>query len=298
MVLKLAKRNSSVWDFEVKHINDLNSEALVPCYCCKKVQWVGFPRSEYKEDLQHTLLTGYVCPVCRLNGENKKNEAEKAEIKQNQRIEAEKAYEKNLIESQLAQNHLAWDPTHKGANNELFAWVQKCQLENMLLTGDTGLCKTRILQYFGGMEIKAGRSVFYSPASLMLNKLSSAYSSSCAEGDVMLEKIFCFDLLIIDDLGKEIGSNSQVGRLWDIIDRRYIRDDQEKDIREGKILPLYAKNLNRSHGWKLWISTNLGIDDIFNKYEKNFNRAGDPLLNRLNSMCKVWEAPENKGLGI
>ncbi len=274
------------WDVEVKPFDADNMLALVNCFACKKPEWVKFPADEYRDALMLTLLKAHVCRAClAAAGQHKqeKNEAEK-------RAEAEAAYMRRLKGANFIKNYLDWDASYPGANIELFKWVEKRRYGSMFLTGYTGLCKTRILQYWGREAVKY-QSVYYSTASALLNAISSAYSEKCTAGDEFVEKINCYDLLIIDDLGKEIGSSSQIGRLWDIIDSRYIANDQAQKIRDGKINLIYAKELDRSHGWQLWISTNLEPEDIFNRYEKNNNRAGDPLINRLKTISEnnIWE---------
>ena len=269
------------WDIEVKHLGDGKSQALVKCFGCKRETWVDFPTEEYRDLLRLSILKAYVCPACLKADEFEKQARQKEEMEK----ETEAAYIKRLHETNLINNYLGWDETHPGANIELFKWVEARRFGSMLLTGSTGLCKTRVLQYWGREAVQY-QSVYYSTAAALLNKISAAYSEDCKTGDKFMEKIFTYDLLIIDDLGKEIGTNSQVGRLWEIFDWRYIRCLQEQDIRNGKMIPIYAKELNRSYGFQLWISTNLDDEDIFNRYERNYNRSGDPLLNRIATICE------------
>ena len=124
------------------------------------------------------------------------------------------------------------------------------ETHNLLFTGNTGLGKTFMSNCIANELIKKGKNVFYQTAPVLLetvidNKFNKYKNSN---NDDFYKNILETDLLIIDDLGTESLNSMKLSELFTILNTRLL-------------------NLNNKVT-KTIISTNLGIDNIFNTYEE------------------------------
>jgi DNA replication protein DnaC len=124
--------------------------------------------------------------------------------------------------------------------------------KNLLFSGSPGLGKTFLSGCIANEIIKQRFSVLYLPASEMLNIMSRhnffqfSDSNNRRDEDFKYSFIFDCDLLIIDDLGTEVISESKYSSILSVLDSRFAADS--------------------SRICKTIISTNLGISDIFDRY--------------------------------
>ncbi len=124
--------------------------------------------------------------------------------------------------------------------------------KNLLFSGSPGLGKTFLSGCIANEIIELGFSVLYLPASEMLNIMSRHNFFQFNDGvnneydDFKYNFIFDCNLLIIDDLGTEVISESKYSSILSVLDSRFAADS-------ARIC-------------KTIISTNLGISDIFERY--------------------------------
>lgn len=121
--------------------------------------------------------------------------------------------------------------------------------KNLLFTGNTGLGKTFMSNCIAYEILKKGKTVLYQTAPVLLENIIDYKLSSKKENSENINKsVLDVDLLIIDDLGTESLNSMKLSELFNIINSRIL-------------------NLNNKIT-KTIISTNLNINEIFNRYEE------------------------------
>ncbi len=121
--------------------------------------------------------------------------------------------------------------------------------KNLLFTGNTGLGKTFMSNSIAQELLKAGKTVLYQTAPILLeNVIDYKMSKQKNPNDNIYQSVLTVDLLIIDDLGTESLNSMKLSELFTILNTRIL-------------------NLNNKVT-KTIISTNLNIKDIFNHYEE------------------------------
>lgn len=210
---------------------------------------------------------------------------ENCKVRNKKELEAKKAVEvlpptsSRRAESRIDQHFLPFDSDHSSANHALMHWMGNHVNESVLLASPSGAGKTRVLCHYALKELSRGTVLYYRSADMM-DDLAAAFTRKESYGKHLLWKISTVDLLIIDDLFKEAISDTRIMRLWQIIDQRYIAWEQEKMIRAGRGFQWQKR------GWKTWISTNWGADELVARMgEQN----GAPILRRMIDMCQIWK---------
>lgn len=277
-------------------IADRGDKWLLKTRCCKCGNLAEV--EEYKSivesaDILESILKYAQCANCARAEALAADEREKKEQEATRRRQLDESYNRRRLESRIDNYLLGYDNNDPRANPELYRWCGERQDQCQLLTGETGQCKTRILQTYALQQLKAGHTVFYSPVIDLLDELAAMgkYPEKCR---AFIQQLYRVELLVLEDFGKEALTESKKSRLWQIIERRAIRYVQEQNIITGKWNPLYCR-IDRRDGWKLWMSTNCGTDDIYIRFEAAGNtKSGDPLNRRLLEMCDIWTPAARK----
>jgi len=113
---------------------------------------------------------------------------------------------------------------------------------NLLFSGDTGLGKTFLSACIARQVADAGHSVVYESAGHLFAKMERAKFSNDEEARREVQKYSECDLLIVDDLGTEMGGQFTTAALYSLINDRLL---------EGK---------------PMIISTNLNTEDMEKRY--------------------------------
>jgi len=93
--------------------------------------------------------------------------------------------------------------------------------ENFLLIGGTGLGKTHLSTAVAKTVIERGYDVVYTTVIKMFDDFEKKrFSSYSAENEHLTDRYFDCDLLIIDDLGCEMGTQFTVSALYNLINTR------------------------------------------------------------------------------
>jgi DNA replication protein DnaC len=104
---------------------------------------------------------------------------------------------------------------------ELFTLQFLADKQHVLLVGPVGVGKTFLAQALGAATVRAGRSVLFSRADVLLRELAQA------RADYTFEKVFrrflAPDLLIVDDFGLHRLTAQQSSDLYDLIIERHRR---------------------------------------------------------------------------
>ncbi len=119
---------------------------------------------------------------------------------------------------------------------------------SLLFIGKTGLGKTFLSLAIAGEIVKKGYSVYYTPASALVNALNGEYFGKTRPDIKTFELARDCDLLIIDDLGAEFDSKFGATALCELINGR---------IESPKPAPMI-------------ISTNLSVNEIERRYSARF----------------------------
>ena len=221
------------------------------------------------DDLMKVRREYAVCRSCQ-KAEAERLEAKKLEEAHARKMEElEAGYDKRLKESNLDVYALDYTVGDPRGNADLFRFVEMNQHECLWIAGKTGLCKSRILQYWGRRMLKH-TNVQYWPSMDLLSMLSD----HAKDIERYLRPIYETELLIIDDLGAECVTEARMKYLFNIIDRRVTGWEQKK---RGMI--------GRRFGCQLWITTN----DNGSKLYQNMREYAGPCIRRLQEICKVWE---------
>lgn len=115
---------------------------------------------------------------------------------------------------------------------------------NFILLGGTGLGKTHLSTAVAVAVIGRGYDVVYTTVINMLDDFEKKrFSSSHAENETVTDRYFDCDLLIIDDLGSELGTQFTVSALYNLLNTR---------LNEGK---------------PTIVNTNLSPSDLQTKYD-------------------------------
>lgn len=116
--------------------------------------------------------------------------------------------------------------------------------ENLLFTGPTGLGKTFLSSCIAKELLDKGKTVFYQTAFHVFNILEEYKfnKDKTAEAKEKVDLLFDVDLLIIDDLGTEFINSYTSSEFFNILNTRLL--EKKKTL----------------------ISTNLGMNELFNTY--------------------------------
>ena len=93
---------------------------------------------------------------------------------------------------------------------------------NLLFSGDTGLGKTFLSACIARSVADAGHSVVYESAGHLFGKLERAKFGGSEEDRLEAEKYSACDLLIVDDLGTEMGGQFVTAALYSLINDRIL----------------------------------------------------------------------------
>lgn len=221
---------------------------------------------DYMYDVYARILK---CPACMVAADREAAERKERERRRREAAANAELAERRLKASGLLKYELVYDPGDRRANPELFSFVSMHRDSSLWIAGRTGLCKSRILQYWGREAVKT-RSVQYWPTMDLLAYLSENSKNITR----ILEEIYRVELLILDDLGTECVTEARMKYLFNIIDRRMTGLEQK---RRGMI--------GRRFGGQLWISTN----DNGRGLMRNMGSYAEPCIRRLQENCEVWE---------
>lgn len=258
-----------------------NVRVETTCKRCGVDTVVMMAQGEYEEDmLKDALLNAALCTKCQDAQNTAEHERKLKEKKAAVMFENQRTYEARRKASQLDEYRLFYDPDHPNANPYLFKWFGERVNDNNVVTGKTGLCKSRIMQYYAYEELNKGFSVYYTPAADLLDKLAFAYRNKNA-GIRFMNELKKYDLLIIDEFCKFSETQPKIIYMWKLLDRRYVRTDQVKNIAAGKYNPLYTLRNQSNDGWRFWLAMNEDSEIIADKFDNFRTEAGEPIIRRI-----------------
>lgn len=207
-----------------------------------------------------------------------------AERKERERLGAlNQTYDKRRKESRLDDYYLGWDEQHPGANPALQRWMElHWQTDSMLIVGNSGEAKTRLVQYYAYRYLQCRGAVYFCKAAQLVDELAALFKSSPRKGREAMIELYHYDLIIIDDFGKEVLSESRNSKIFDLVDMRYTATERARNIASGKWNPLFSRP--NGYGAQIWVTTNDSSLELLERLGAN----GVPALRRLRDMCAIW----------
>ncbi len=202
-----------------------------------------------------------------------------AEIKNNLALR----YEDRLDNSNLKCNTLSYSDKHEDANQKLENFIKQNANGSMWICGITGKCKTRLVQKYAKLALK-DRSVYYTTSFDLMNKIAALFAKKQLEGNKFLNELYKYDLLVIDDVGKEQVSPAKMKYFFNLLDKRYIADDYNQKFSNGLYDPLYRKEY--FHGFQIWLTSNDDGRKLIGNMEIDDKQ---PAIRRLTTLCKIYE---------
>ena len=256
----------------------MDSSETVPLECrCKRCGdpvTVLLPADVWREPvLREVHRTTSYCASC-LDAKRREEEARRRNIAaEARRAELAATSRERRQRSKIDDYRLPFDAAHPKANRALWEWMKlRAANRSVLLSGESGLGKTRVLSSFAERALET-KSVVYRTAADLCDELGAAFRRKEEWGLGLLESIKRADLLVIDDLGKEATSDSRVMRLWQLIDARYAASVQ----RLAGQTPRY--------GGQIWISSNWPAGQLI---ERMGRVNAEPILRRLLDIAEIW----------
>lgn len=227
------------------------------------------------------------CPLCEhVAAREQEEQARQAEITLAKQKAAEAAAER-LAESQLNKYDLGFDVHKQEANRALAAWMLRQIDHSVWIYGETGLCKTRIVQMAARIAVQ-DRSVRYWPA----YDLAARLTETSKHPESTLHDVYGADLLILDDLGLTNLTDSRLRSLVAIVDKRYIGWDQVRRA-QGAEQPTFgwsSYGRRRQLGGQIWITSQVSPEDLARQLAAVNSADAAALVRRLADMCVVHQA--------
>jgi len=202
----------------LKEIKDRQAEAdklhLVTCKC--EVHGV-----EYTMD---TRITENQCPICKAENEAKK-QSELLETKRYQRIIAtglparfvEKTFDQYHTNTPLQEEIVSM--VREYAQNDDSLSMGRC----LMLFGGVGTGKTHLAASVINEFIKTEnkRTAIYTTARDMIRCIRASWGNRDIDEGAVIDRYASADLLVIDEVGVQFGSEAESILMFEIIDKRY-----------------------------------------------------------------------------
>lgn len=91
----------------------------------------------------------------------------------------------------------------------------------LVFCGDVGTGKTLLASIMANTLIRSGMRVFYATASELIREIRSYWGCGGNGEGQYLKRLQQVDLLILDEIGLQVGSDDEVRRIGELLDMRY-----------------------------------------------------------------------------
>lgn len=228
-----------------------------------------------------------VCEKCKPIVDQESRERNTQKDLEEERVRRLEDRKRRLEESNLLKYELGFDAGHPNANRKLWSWMNTHLDYSVWIYGQTGRCKTRVIQDAAREAVK-DRSVRYWPT----YDLAARLTETSKRPEAQLFDIYDADLLILDDLGAANMTAARLTALTAIVDRRYIGWDQVRRIQHSETAQFNIHSLirRRNLGGQLWITSQVPPDDLITELAAIDATDAAALVRRLADMCLIHEA--------
>lgn len=208
------------------------------------------------QELEPITSFGYcvICKPCTCAEAKRIRETKEAEWNEIQRAEEMKTRLNRYVRAGLKERYLY---AAADCDNYVSAVLKG---EGLYISGDIGVGKTHLAAAITRALIDLGKTVRFLTAPEMLTKIKDTYGSKRGETAVINEYCGC-DVLVIDDLGKELPTEWVLSVLFRIVNARYERN-----------LPII-------------ITTNYSTQHLIERFSQNGPENAQALVSRLFEMC-------------
>ena len=235
------------------------SPSKYSCFKCGQLAKVKYERDpDMPESLWEVHIERVLCEGC------KAKEAEKVRARQEE--EDRRKLDESFSRSGLPVEWLNYDK--KMGNLPLLNFIREHDDTSLFISEKTGTGKTRAVVYAAWQKLQENSiEIRFWRTTDMLRKISVfTTQSQMGEAERFINEMGQVDLLILDDLGKEKLTESRGEWLYDIIDKRYVKN-----------VPV-------------WITSNMGSTALINRM--GYDR-GEAMIRRLREMCFVWNSKKS-----
>ena len=257
------------------------------CHRCGKLYSHEIPDMFLGHQVEETLHNYGLCKECEPIAEREREEREQEQMVQDERMRRLDDTKRRLDESNLLKYELGFDADHASANRKLWSWMNMHTDFSVWIYGQTGRCKTRVIQDAAREAVK-DRSVRYWPT----YDLAARLTETSKRPEAQLFDIYDADLLILDDLGAANMTAARLTALTAIVDRRYIGWDQVRRRQNSDTAQfnLFSLIRRRGLGGQLWITSQVPPDDLITELAAINATDAAALVRRLADMCVIHEA--------
>ena len=241
---------------------------------------------ENKERFAQRVACDRCTPIVEAKREAEREEEErKADLRELQR-KLDERYAERIRDSQLDLYELEFDPANPAANNGLARWMFGHVDSCVWIIGESGKCKTRVIQA-AAREACKNRTVRYWP----VLDLAARLTETAKHPEAQLKDTYFAELLILDDLGKEPLTAARLASLAAIVDRRYIGWDQVRR-KQGAEHPVFGLGAHSDGklGGQIWITSQVEPDAIAEKLSAVDQNDATAIVRRLAEMCVLHRA--------
>ncbi len=211
--------------------------------CSKCGEVVFYERFKQFPDLGPNL-----CDKCGNNYDTMKRESAMEEI-----------FNSLLDKSEIPLEYRSWDESiaASSGSDKVLQWMRKRARQSVFVYGIHGRGKTHTVAYCAYKMLEMNRKPM---KYINLGKwLSSMMALKIAHADINVEihRLYTYDLVVFDDIGKEKLTESKIELIYNIID---MRERQRKAT---------------------WFTSNLSIDNLATRFDDNF---GPAIIERIRRM--------------
>ena len=201
------------------------------------------------------------------------------------RRKLDEKYRDRIEESNLDLYALGFDPSHPNANRPLMKWLMQHLNRCVWIVGESGKCKTRCIQA-AAREACRDRSVRYWPAL----DLAARLTETAKHPEAQLRDLYCAELLILEDLGKEPLTAARLALLCAIVDRRYAGWDQTRRLQGTEHATFGLGTGSGRLGGQLWITSQVEPEELAAKLAAVSDPDATAIVRRLAEMCELHRA--------
>lgn len=189
-------------------------------------------------------------------------------------------YAQRIADSQLDTYAISYNDEFPSANRELMRWTMRHIDECVWIVGETGKCKTRVIQA-AAREAARDRTVRYWPVS----DLAARLLETAKRPEATLWDCYRAGLLILDDLGKESLTAARVAAIEAIVDHRYMGWDQACNKQHTNSPTFGLFTYTQTIGGQIWITSQVEPEIVVQRLSAVNQADAAAIVRRLSEMC-------------